>query len=229
MNTGKGDLSAGRGDYNQISAQANQLFALMYPMLAQLVPELQNTANGQYTPLTASAQAPVIAQTNSGINTADNQVGGSGNPTAARYSAAQTGQQTAGLASSSLMQSVIQAMSNLGIGGVNSAQAGLGTAAQGLTGIGSAESQGFSSALSSFLGPLGKIIAPGTNVTSSPNTGDGGAGTLMPTSTYSDPSQGWGITGAGTGGVGAAGGAVTPAGVSAPISSLPPAGAGLGF
>lgn len=46
MQTGKGDMSAGRGDYNQLSAQSSELFNTYLPILQQLLPELQNTANG---------------------------------------------------------------------------------------------------------------------------------------------------------------------------------------
>ncbi len=148
--------------YQQEANNSNQLmqqFSQMYlPMLQQLIPELQGTLNGQNTPLTQAAQAPVNAQTSRDLNTVQNNLGGVSNANALYNDIALGGQQNAGLAGDSMLNSALSALQNLsgyGYGSVNTAQGSLNNAAGGEGNLGLGLNQQANAGWESLLGAAG--------------------------------------------------------------------------
>lgn len=124
--------------YQQEANQSNQLFNQyeqnFLPIAMQLIPQLQQAAQGS-GPLAQAAMAPVNAQTARSLNTIQNNAGGYTNTDALASDISLNGQQTAGLAADNLVSGSVNALMSLfGMG-----QSGAGMGLQGLNGAAGGE------------------------------------------------------------------------------------------
>ena len=185
-NSGGQEIGNANQYYAQEAANSNALMqqwqSLYLPVLQKLLPELQGTVEGGYTPLTEGAQAPVKAETAQMLSTMQNNEGGVVNPNALFSNIALKGDTSAALSGDQMIAQALAALQNLtGQGGslVNTAQGSLNGAAGGEGQIGTNLNAANAQMWSSILGAAGTVAGAGGAGGGAAPAGAGGGGSMF--------------------------------------------------
>jgi hypothetical protein len=142
-NSGGSEVSNANNYYNQVANDANAMVGNFnqydLPLMQTLDPILLRTLMGDPTALTRAAQAPVLANASSALNTLRSNPSGAVNPNALYQDMILNGNQQAGLAGDQMLNTSLGAIQNilgLGYGSVGQSMNALNSAAGGEANLG---------------------------------------------------------------------------------------------